>query len=63
MDQEKSGNNLNILSKVSLPKYLKEGSLKPNAIVIAPQCYAGYSWDLNAVMSLINYITDFYNWT
>lgn len=38
------GNNLDNLTTVSLPKYLYEGTVTPNCVVVSPQCPKNTTW-------------------
>lgn len=38
------GNNLDIVTTVSLPKHLYEGTVTPNCVVISPQCPNNTTW-------------------
>lgn len=55
------GSNLDTLLNIeSLPSYINNGDVYPNAIVIAPQCPSSYSWTSLAddVMQLINTVIE-----
>lgn len=55
------GSNLDTLLKIeSLPSYINNGDIYPNAIVISPQCPSSYNWTSLAddVMELINIVVE-----
>lgn len=55
------GSNLDTLLKIeSLPSYINNGDVYPNAIVISPQCPSSYNWTSLAddVMELINTVVE-----
>ena len=62
----KSGSNINIVQTSSLPRFIREGKIKPKAIVIAPQTPQqtnGESFDHNpeVIMTLIELIKKQYD--
>lgn len=54
------GSNLDKLTTVSLPKYLYNGDVTTDAIVICPQCPSGKTWTnlVDDVMELINIVCE-----
>lgn len=64
-----SGKDLDLVTGVSLPKYLKEGTVKPKAIVVAPQSPdQGFNWNPNPdslstppILKLIEHIKTQFN--